>query len=144
MGGWIGRWIHKQLLPEEDKAAEDEPDSDRASALRQAQALETQLLLTGRREIDGPMEGSSGGYPPDYLVEDVRDLSRGQRCAIVCGGIHPGVIRSGRLLGSHKIPHWSFRCRAWVRASEQPMTKVNDFASVGRALLGIEEVICSD
>ena len=75
------RWILNQLLPPEDKAAEDEPDSDRASALRQAQPLETQLLLTGRREIDGPMRSGSGGYPPDYLVEDVRDLSRGQRCA---------------------------------------------------------------
>ncbi len=77
----LRRWIYKQLLPEDDKMADNEPDSDRASALRQAQALETQLLLTGRREIDGPMEGSSGGYPPDYLVEDVQDLSRGQRYA---------------------------------------------------------------
>ena len=76
-----GRWIYKKLLPPVDSVAEEEPDSDRASALRQAQPLETQLLLTGRREIDGPMDSGSGLYPQDYLVEDVHDLSRGQRCA---------------------------------------------------------------
>ena len=76
-----GRWIYKQLLPPLDSMAEEELDSDRASALRQAQPLETQLLLTGRREVDGPMDSGSGLYPQDYLVEDVRDLSRGQRCA---------------------------------------------------------------
>lgn len=92
--GGVSRWICKQLLPPVDSLAEEEPDSDRASALRQAQALETQLLLTGRREIDGPLESGSGLYPQDYLMEDVRDLSRGQRCA----GVH---------YGSHSRSDWA-------------------------------------
>ena len=87
----LSRWIYKQLLPPVDSVAEEEPDSDRASALRQAQPLETQLLLTGRREIDGPLDSGSGLYPQDYLVEDVRDLSRGQRCAGSVTGHTPEV-----------------------------------------------------
>lgn len=73
------RWIYKQLLPPADSMAEEEPDADRASALRRALPLETKLLLRGYREIDGPAESSKKEYPEDCLVEDVRDLSRGQR-----------------------------------------------------------------
>lgn len=73
------RWIYKRLLLPEDNMAEEENDNYKARALRQAQPLETQLLLTGRREVDGPSESGSGLYPPDVLISNVNDLSRGQR-----------------------------------------------------------------
>ena len=56
-------------------------DDDKARRLRHAQAQETRLLLTGFREVDGPSERSMDGrYEKDELMEEARDLSRGQRC----------------------------------------------------------------
>jgi hypothetical protein len=77
----LSRWIMDRLLPPVDDMLYEE-DNQKASALRHAHALETELLLSGRREVDGPSENpasSDGLYARSELVEDVTDLSRGQR-----------------------------------------------------------------
>ena len=78
-----GRWIRERLLPPPmDERLLEYDDDDKARSLRYAQAQETRLLLTGFREVDGPSERSMDGrYEKDELMEEVRDLSRGQRCA---------------------------------------------------------------
>ena len=77
-----GRWIRERLLPPpmDERLLQYEGD-DKARSLRHAQAQETRLLLTGFREVDGPSERSMDGrYEKDELMEEARDLSRGQRC----------------------------------------------------------------
>ena len=77
-----GRWIRERLLPPPmDERLLEYEDDDKARSLRHAQAAATRLLLTGFREVDGPSERSMDGrYEKDELMEEVRDLSRGQRC----------------------------------------------------------------
>ena len=77
-----GRWIRERLLPPPmDERLLEYDDDDKARSLRHAQAQETRLLLTGFREVDGPSERSMDGrYEKDELMEEARDLSRGQRC----------------------------------------------------------------
>ena len=77
----ICRWIRERLLPPpvDDRLLEYE-EHEKARSLRHAQAQETRLLLTGFREVDGPSERSMDGrYEKEELMEDVQDLSRGQR-----------------------------------------------------------------
>jgi glutamyl-tRNA reductase len=77
------RWIRKQLIQEDGRTR-----------------LETEILLRGRREVDGPPEGARL-YDKLDLEGQLQDLSQGERCARHLARVEAGL--HSLLLTAHGV-----------------------------------------